>query len=656
LTRIVRTILRTGRDSDAWPVVLLLLAVLVPAVCLLWFMAAAMRNERLAARQKLADAYRVQLSSTQIRLTEYWRETEAELERCLPSNPAPVAFVKCVQSGLVDSVLIFDAEGRVLYPNVPSAVRSDFGELELKWQEASRLEERRDYLEAAARFNGLAQASTNQHSAARAFQAEARCRVQAGQNDAVIRLVTEVLGSERYRHAADPQGRLIAANAELMVLELITNRSSPAFQAIARRLAERLTDYENPVLASPQRRFLMGELQKLSPEGMNFPTLPAERLAAEMDRRPENTAPGSALQRGVRPGLWQFATPSRRVLALLESDKLLAAMKRVTNPDPSLAGVNVTLVPPDSDTADAFVAVPAGESMPGWQLALSIQDREFLQATAGRQTAVYLWTGILVVAGMGALAVIAVRLVRRQMTLARLKNDLAATVSHELKTPLSSMRVLVETLLDGERFDDQKTREYLQLIAGENERLGRLIQNFLTFSRIEQKKYPLHFSLARPRKIIEAAIQSARGRFDTPGCRLDVQVEDNIPPITADPDALVAALINLLENAYKYSEEIKHITLGARTENGRVMFSVKDNGIGISPRDQGRIFQPFCQVDERLSRNGSGCGLGLSIVQFIAVAHRGKVSVESRPGCGSVFTISLPVASNAAAAIQEAIA
>jgi len=634
--------------------VLLLLAVLVPAVCLLWFMAAAMRNERLAARQRLADAYRVQLSASQIRLTHYWREVGAELEKCLASNSAPAAFVKCVQSGLVDSALIFDAEGRVLYPNVPSAVRSDFGELELKWQEASRLEERRNYLEAAERFNALAHASTNEHAAARAAQAEARCRVQAGQNDAVIQLVTEVFDSERYRHAADPQGRLIAANAELMVLELITNRTSRIFQSVGQRLADRLTDYENPVLAAPQRRFLMEELQKLSPEGMNFPTLRAERLAVEMGGRPQNPANGFALQRGARAGLWQFTTPKRRVLALMESEKLLAAMKPLT--DATLIGVKVTLVPPDSDTADAFVALPAGESMPGWQLALSIEDREFLHATAARQSTIYFWTGILVVAGMSVLGVIAMRLVRRRMALAKLKNDLAATVSHELKTPLSSMRVLVETLLDAETLDDPKTREYLQLIARENERLGRLIQNFLTFSRMERKKYALHLSLLQPREIVAAAIESARGRFDAPGCRLDVRVEKNLPPIMADLDALVAALINLLENAYKYSEEIKQIVLGARAENDCVIFSVKDNGIGITPRDQRRIFQPFYQVDQRLSRNGGGCGLGLSIVQLIAVAHHGNVSVESQPGCGSVFTISLPVASDATAATREAIA
>ena len=151
-------------------------------------------------------------------------------------------------------------------------------------------------------------------------------------------------------------------------------------------------------------------------------------------------------------------------------------------------------------------------------------------------------------------------------------------------------------------------------------------------------------------------MESVRARFDAPGCRLDVEIEADLPSVMADPDALETALVNLLENAYKYSAEIKHIVLHARAKNGNVMFSVKDNGIGITPRDRRRIFLPFHQVDQRLSRRGSGCGLGLSIVQFITTAHHGSVSVESQPGCGSTFTISLPAAPRATNLGKEAIA
>ena len=656
-----RAFARTGRDSDVWPVALLLFAVLVPAACLLWFMSAAMRNERLAAQQKLADAYRAQLSTSKQRLQQYWRETAAVLEKAVETVPAPVAFARCVQSGLVDGIVLFDEAGQIIYPNRPLAAKNDLGdshsELEPKWQEAYQFEHLRKHLEAAVRYGALARETTNDSLAARAFQSEARCRLQAGQRDAVIRLVSDVFGSDRYRRATDLQGRLIAANAELMALELVTNRNSSAFQSIARRLAGRLMDYENPVLAAPQRRFLMKEVQKLSPGTVAFPTLAAEELAAQVSEGSPRPARDSSLQRGVATDVWQLTTPNRRVLALLRSDKLLATANAAMAPEDALTDVNIALAAPDTDAADAFLTLPAGEQMPGWRVALSLKDRTFFDTTAGHQATLYLWTGIVVVGVMGALAVMAARVVRRQMTLARLKNDLAATVSHEIKTPLSSMRVLVDTLLESERFDEQRTRDYLQLISQENERLGRLIQNFLTFSRMERKKYAFHFSPSSVRPIVDAAVEPMRGRFGVPGCRLDVHVEENLPAIVADPDALVAALTNLLENAYKYSDGIKHIVFRARAENGSVTFSVKDNGIGITSREQKRIFQPFYQVDQRLSRKGSGCGLGLSIVQFIMTAHRGGVSVESEPGCGSTFTLSLPIAPSETASLRkEAIA
>ena len=240
------------------------------------------------------------------------------------------------------------------------------------------------------------------------------------------------------------------------------------------------------------------------------------------------------------------------------------------------------------------------------------------------------------------LAAGALRLVRRQMALTQLRNDLVANVTHELKTPLSSMRLLVDTLLNSQPLHEQTAREYLQLIAQENLRLSRLIDNFLTFSRMERNKYAFGFKEVPVTAIVEGAITAVRERFNAPGCQFETHIAPDLPSVVADPDALVTAVVNLLDNAYKYSGEEKQITLSASAENGSVFFAVKDNGIGLSPRDTKRIFKRFFQVDQRLSRNGGGCGLGLSIVKFIVTAHHGNVRVESQPGRGSTFTISLP--------------
>jgi signal transduction histidine kinase len=247
-----------------------------------------------------------------------------------------------------------------------------------------------------------------------------------------------------------------------------------------------------------------------------------------------------------------------------------------------------------------------------------------------------------VVAAVIVLAALALRLVRRQMALTQLRNDLVANVTHELKTPLSSMRLLVETLLNSQPLHEPTAREYLQLIAQENLRLSRLIDNFLTFSRMERNKYAFGFKEVAAAVILDGAVAAVRERFSAPGCHFTTRIGSDLPAVLADPDALVTALVNLLDNAYKYSGDEKQITLSAGADHSRVIFTVEDNGIGLSARDTKRIFKRFFQVDQRLSRTGGGCGLGLSIVKFIVTAHHGRVRVGSRPGQGSTFSISMP--------------
>ena len=199
----------------------------------------------------------------------------------------------------------------------------------------------------------------------------------------------------------------------------------------------------------------------------------------------------------------------------------------------------------------------------------------------------------------------------------QLKNDLLATVSHELKTPLASMRLLVETLLDGRYDDPQRVREYLELIFKENDRLSRLVDNFLSFSRMERNKQNFERVEITASEVARSAAAALGDRSNAPGCRLDVEIASDLPRIYADPDAMVTAILNLLDNAYKYSGDRKQIVLRAYAEGREVCFAVRDNGIGLSARARSKIFERFYQVDQSLSRRGSGCGLGLSIVRFI---------------------------------------
>jgi len=206
------------------------------------------------------------------------------------------------------------------------------------------------------------------------------------------------------------------------------------------------------------------------------------------------------------------------------------------------------------------------------------------------------------------------------------------------------MRLLVETLLDGRDDDPQRVREYLELIGTENDHLLRLVDNFLSFSRLERKKHEFEREEITAAEVARSAAAALGERSHAPGCHLDVEIASDLPRIYADPDAMVTAVLNLLDNAYKYSGEQKQIALRAYAEGDEVCFAVQDNGIGLSARARSKIFGRFYQVDQSLSRQGSGCGLGLSIVRLIVEAHDGTVDVDSQPGQGSTFTIRIPAA------------
>jgi signal transduction histidine kinase len=628
-----------GRPSGSWLMLLLLLAVLVPSVCLLWFMNQAVQNERLAVRQKLADAYRVNLAVMQSQLEAHWRQAGAALDAEADHLAPPALFAKQVRASLADAVICLDSTGKVVYPGPALAPRLEMPDI--AWVLAEG-QESSNPAEAAAAFAGLAGQTTNADLAARALQAQARCLVKAQKTEAAIAVLTGPLEDGRYRNTCDSQGRPLVPNAELMALELLKDAAPNRVRAPLERLKQRLLDYDDPALSAPQRRFLMHELQRMFPDQTFSPMLAAEDLAARFVEAGPVQAGEPTLRPTVLPGVWQFASARGRVVTLHQTEALLGRMRDGIASQLLPADVSLAVLPPGKEFEQSLLTLLAGATLPQWRLALSLKDQRLFDTAAEQRIASYVWIGVLMFATVIVLAAGALRLVRRQMALTQLRNDLVANVTHELKTPLASMRLLVDTLLNSQPLHEQTAREYLQLIAQENLRLSRLIDNFLTFSRMERNKYAFGFKEVPATDIVEGAITAVRERFNAPGCQFETRIDPNLPSVVADADALVTAVVNLLDNAYKYSGEEKQITLSASAENGSVFFAVKDNGIGLSPRDTKRIFKRFFQVDQRLSRSGGGCGLGLSIVKFIVTAHHGSVRVESQPGRGSTFTIVLP--------------
>jgi signal transduction histidine kinase len=404
-------------------------------------------------------------------------------------------------------------------------------------------------------------------------------------------------------------------------------------------IAARLNDYSNP-MAAAERLAFMTRLRQLAPN-VALPTEAALRLSLEM-LDAERAAPmPEVVRQTAMPDVWALTSDDKRVIAFYRIGRLESMMHDFLH-QTAPSGIIFLAVPPDM-RADAE-AIAAGSWLPGWQLSfMPIESSEFDEDNQQRRV---LYVSV-ALAGVGVIAIVglaAARSLRRHLRLARLKTDLVAAASHELRSPLASMRVLVDGLLADDRLEPRKTREYLEMLAVENTRLSRLIENFLTFSRLERNGHRFVCAPAEPAAIVASAVQAVRDRLPD-DCDLRIEVPPSLPAVMADADALRTALINLLENALKYTPADKRIIIRAGQDgNGSVLFSVEDNGIGIPVREQRRIFRRFYRVDQRLSRETSGVGLGLSIVELIVRGHRGSVTVQSSPGAGSTFTLRVPCA------------
>ena len=631
------------QDRSAWLMLLfVLMGVLLPTACVLWFMNEAARSQADAGRRSVVEAYRGQLRLVRDRVDSLWRSRVAILRR--QAGPWTAAdFPRLIAAAGADSVLLLSSKDAVEYPTPLAAPLATPAITRPGWQAALTLEWLVRPAEAAAAYGEIADSEPDPRSAAMAAQAQIRCLVRSGAKGPALAAIRRRFGGAGSGPGSGPaphtdiNGRLIAADEQLLALHLL-RPSDQQYAATVRRLAGWLNDY-GISMPSAQRLFLMDEVRALAGDSVAFPTYSAERLAAQLAGS-EPLRPGNpTLESSPIRNLWRLTSSDRRAIALYNGDSVAAAMDSLLAEQNRPGGARFAVSPPGAAEAGESIAV--GPILPGWRVSFSLLNTQLFDQAAARRRTAYLWAGYLAVAAIVMAGALAGQTLRRQARLARLKTDLVATVSHELKTPLASMRLLLETLLEDGFQDEKSAREYMEMIAGENLRLNRLIDNFLTFSRMERNRQKFDFGETTAEEVIQPALLAVRERLRAPGL-VEVELAADLPPLWADRDALVTVLLNLLDNAYKYTKEEKRISVCVSREDSRVVFAVKDNGIGIAPREQKRIFRQFYQVDRRLARQAGGCGLGLSIVDFIVRAHGGSVNVESHPGKGSTFRVSLP--------------
>jgi signal transduction histidine kinase len=284
------------------------------------------------------------------------------------------------------------------------------------------------------------------------------------------------------------------------------------------------------------------------------------------------------------------------------------------------------------------------------QLKVSFPDlRTEAIAAASLEQSFYAWSLLSVVPLTFLCGYLVWRDTRREVRIAELRSHFVSSVSHELRTPLTAIRMFAEALQLKYLTDPQAHQEYLDTIVNESERLSRLLNNVLDFSRIDRGQKSYQTAPTNLAEVVRAAIQTIQYPLQKQGFVLSLNVDDRIPPVAIDRDAIQQAILNLITNAMKYSGQSRQIEVDLFLDGESAVIRVSDHGIGIPVEEQARIFNAFYRAPIPENQAIAGTGIGLALVAHIAQGHGGTVQVESSPGKGSAFSIRIPVRAGAGA-------
>jgi two-component sensor histidine kinase len=645
-----------------WVILLLVTAVVLPTVCLLWFMGQAVKNERLAVRQKLIDVCNDNIDEFRAGLNSKFIVMKNEDIRRMNGlvNQDNIWLWTSAIKGDADGLVIYDANNKLVYPVMSKYQNSEFTD---EIQEAFDLEQNGDYQNALEKYQKIMNA--NDSSIFPASMGIIRCLEKLGLVVETADFFHNILWSDnrKTRMKFTPDQVAMIRVKQVQWLDEHNDRfasggmfsdlrfwytSTEEYSAevtiwALERILEIARDYVEKYKLEDDIEYAKDIIntEKISLACAEF--INDNELLQDWPQGKWKTLRTSHGFYVIR-----YAVDGYDVL-LVRSEESVMSVFRTGIENMAMPGIGVRLLDDtnkllygsDETTNSPFITADISSNFPNWKLEFYFEGDSVFDNAANKQTAIYTWTGVLVIGLMAACTCFAGGAVGRQMRLNRLKNDFIATVTHELKTPLASMRLLVDTLLEGSYDDQQQAREYLELISKENRRLTGLIDNFLTFSRMERNKQAFELEEVDAADIARAAADSIHTKFAKNNCDFRLDIAEDLPVIAADTDAMTTVLINLLDNACKYSRDDREISLRVYRDDEDVCFAVKDNGIGLSLRDTKKIFSRFYQVDSSLTRRTEGTGLGLSIVKFILDAHKATISVDSRPGKGSTFLVKM---------------
>ena len=407
-------------------------------------------------------------------------------------------------------------------------------------------------------------------------------------------------------------------------------------------------------LSSPQHDVVAVASRAPGPEHERFTHLLVHAMLGEMklDRTPVDEL--RHLHKSVRGQAyllshWEQQDGGRHYLVVVWHDvpRIVHDVFPALYPDAQQSRVNVVdgegriVFGPPLGRGGLTLGRPFETTLYKWTLNVTMTSAAELAAAVARRRVLEMvlvgMSGIVVIAGLAVIVVAA----DRERTLSNLKSDFVANVSHELKTPLSLVRMFGELLQSGRVENDEKRRQYLSIIVSESERLGALIENVLDFAKVERGKAAYEFSLGRVGEVVARAVDACRVRAEREEVALELSVADSLPMVDLDERAIEIAVINLVDNALKYAPDGELVSIGVKRLRDALEIRVTDQGSGIPAEDRRRIFERFVRGKSALGKQVRGSGIGLALVKHIAEAHGGNVWVEDAEPHGSIFVLTL---------------